>query len=371
LSAYLLTGATGNVGAAVLAKLLESTDHRIFALVRADSIAHGRARLAQALGCLADADTFPRQRIVPMLGDVEKERLGIADADHAMLMRECTNVIHAAGVVRMNLPLPLARRAAVSGAQNVIDFARQLFETGRPCKIEFVSTVGVAGRDHPILREEWVGINHAFHNTYEQAKAVAECTARTAIEKGLPLTVHRPSMVVGDSRTGRVTQYQIFYYLTELLSGRHTRGFLPDLGAASLDVVPSDFVAEAIVCASNDPATAGRILHLCAGPRHAIPLRTLQRVVHERIRAAHGKPFGPHFVPRRAFMAAIALARHVANERSRTRLGTLPMFLEYLESNPEFANERTLAWLTAHRIGVAPYTVFLPPILDRYFHDRG
>jgi thioester reductase-like protein len=233
-----------------------------------------------------------------------------------------------------------------------------------------VSTVGVAGRAHRLLKEEWVGIAHAFHNTYEQAKAEAEMEIRAAIDAGLPMTVHRPSMVVGDSRTGRTLTFQVFYFIAEFLSGRRTSGFFPALGDARLDTVPVDAVASAIVHSSRSVETAGRILHLCAGPAEAMSLARLQEIVRERMRQRGERVPRARYVPRPLFRAAArALGRFVGAEH-RAALGTLPVFLDYLDTDQRFDDTRTRAWLAKERIAVPDTEDYVPRVVDFYLARR-
>src|SRR6185503_1340820 len=99
----------------------------------------------------------------------------------------------------------------------------------------------------------------AFHNTYESSKAEAERLVLAAIDGGLPVTIHRPSMVVGDSRTGKAIRPQVFQFLAGFLAGGQTAGFVPKLTGVQLDTVPSDYVAAAIHWASRTPKATGRI----------------------------------------------------------------------------------------------------------------
>ena len=366
MSVHFVTGATGAVGGAVVARLLEDPHAEVFALVRAPDADAARARLSAEL----DVPAADRPRVVALPGDAERPRFGLADADHARLVAGCTRIIHCAGAVRMNLPLEAARRAAVESARHVIALARELAAAGHLDKVDMVSTVGVAGRAHRLLPETWVGAAHPFHNTYEQAKAEAEQLAHEAIIDGLPLTVHRPSMVVGDSRTGRTRHFQIFYYLVEFLSGRRTRGVFPNLGDARLDTVPMDVVAEAIVRSSGSAGTVGRILHLCAGPREAIPLRRLQALIAERLRARGERVPAARYVPAAAFRALARTIGLVSSRRMRAALATLPVFLAYLETGQAFDDTQSSRWLREAGIALPPPGDYLPRVLDYYWDTR-
>lgn len=366
---FLVTGATGAVGSAITARLLQMPDVRVFAVVRAKPDEGSSQRLQATLRSLdvPSSVTADGRRVQALNGDVAQPRFGLSDTDYALLASQCTHLIHCAGVVRMNLPLDSARQAAVESARNVLGLAQRLADAGRLQKVEMVSTVGVAGRDHQLLREEWVGVMHRFHNTYEQAKAEAEQLAREAVRAGMALSVHRPSMVVGDSGTGRALHFQVFYFLVEFLSGKRTNGFFPEFDAARLDIVPVDFVAQAVVESSLSAATRGRILHLCAGPTGSIALKHLQGLIQGMLAARGIRAPKPRYVPRPLFRAAARLARYCARRSARAALGTLPVFLDYLDTEQNFDDTKTAQWLAQAQIPRPRPEDFLSPVLGFYF----
>ena len=363
---FFVTGATGTIGSAVVARLVRDTSEGIVALVRDASTEAALARLETAVKALDPTiEPLLAGRIQVALGDSERPRFGLDARDYAMLVKRGTHIIHTAGAVRMNLPIEKARSSAVGAAKNVLALARDPAASVE--KIDIVSTVGVAGRDITLLREDWVGARHAFHNTYEQAKAEAEDEIRHAVQDGLPITVHRPSMVVGDSRTGRTSQFQVFYHLVAFLSGRRTLGVFPAMGQAELDLVPVDHVAGAIVRASLTPSTCGAIMHLCAGPRDAIRLIDLQDYIRRAAGAVGRHLPKPRYLSRRLFHSIVAGLRCVVDARTRSALGTLPVFLDYLDTNQRFENVRTRRWLADQQMDVPRIADYLPRVLAFYF----
>lgn len=366
---YFVTGASGTVGSALVPFLLAYPDTEVRLLLRARDAADLAGRLEALHAFWGHAPGAPeRDRVRALAGDVERPRFGLADADHAALAQSCTHVIHCAGKVRMNLPLEAARSAAVASARNVVALARACAGLE---KIEFVSTVGVGGRMPGAVPETWIDTPRAFHNTYEQSKAEAEALIRAEVERGLPLTVHRPSMVVGEAATGRVIHFQIFYYLCEFLSGRRTRGLTPRLGEARLDIIPADYVGRALAWASRTPETAGRILHLCAGPEAAIPLVELQRRVRAAWRAQGFSLPSLKPLPPRLLRAALPLLRLLTPAPARKALNALPIFLDYLADTQAFANAQTRRLLEPAGIVAPAPTDYLDRLFEYYFLPGG
>lgn len=369
---YFLTGASGAVGSAIVPLLLADPDTHVRVLLRADSPEHLLARLEELCRFWQLApDAEARRRIQPLRGDATQERFGLSPADYAALTADTTHVIHCAASVRMNNPLDDARRSAVGSTEAILALARELAQRGSLHKLDFVSTVGIAGKRPGILPETWIDEPRAFHNTYEQSKAEAEQLVRIAIEiEGLPITVHRPSMVVGDSRDGRIIHFQIFYYICEILSGRNTFGLYPYLGAASLDIIPVDRVAKAIVEASQTQAAAGRILQLCAGPERAMSLRRLSSIIRATFREHGLRTPIPLTIPRSWYAALPRLAALFNSGREHRKFSVLPLYMDHLANPQAFGNEAYLRWLTERGQVLPKADEFLPRVLDYYLQAR-
>jgi nucleoside-diphosphate-sugar epimerase len=186
----------------------------------------------------------------------------------------------------------------------------------------------------------------------------------------MPITVHRPSMVVGDSRTGKIIHFQVFYHLAEFITGRRTLGLIPEPGPTKLDLVPADYVADAIVWSSRNTLTNGRILHLCSGPKNAVPLLELRQRVRAKFREAGISVPASMTVPAIMFRAAIPVLRTFASERQRRALKTLPIFLDYLAEDQSFSNEGTVPLLEQAGIRLPHAQQFVGPVLDYYLRQR-
>ncbi len=367
---YLLTGATGVVGSETLRSLLEHPDDVVSVLIRADDDAHLQKRLATLLDFLGWAsDDEKRGRVRALRGDVALPCFGLSMDRHASLAASCTHIIHSAGAVRMNLPLSEARRSAVDSVREVLALSREMGRRGTLAKVEVISTVGVAGKSPGAVPEKWLDDEREFHNSYEQSKSEAEQLLRAAIEdERMPITVHRPSMVVGATGTGQIIHFQIFYYLCEFLSGCRTFGLYPNFGDVRLDIIPADTVADAIAAASRDPATSGRILHLASGPTSAPRLSELKSIVRAAFSARGIATYRDTVLSRKLYGVLARTVAAVAPPRHRKALATLPVYLDHL-FDQTFDNERFRAWMASRNQSLPVFTSYIDEVL-RYYLDR-
>lgn len=333
---YFVTGATGVVGAAVVERLLRDEPGPIHVLVRAED---ERALGARARSLRAHWGTpSAAERVTFHRGDVTTPDLGLSRDAKRVIARDVTRIIHAAGDVHMGRSIERARDVAVGGVERVLELGAELNALRRLEKIEIVSTVGVGGRDAAPLPEAFIARPSSFYNTYEQAKWEGEVVARRHAERGLPLTVHRPSMVVGDSRTGRSIRSQLFAAICTFLTGAPTLGVLPSLFGRHVDLVPQDFVARALVWSSRTAETAGRVLHLSSGRYESTSLVELARIARVTARRLRLRAVRPLFVDARAMRLAVeTLGRWHANLRKRAAL--LSVLLDYLDAPKVFENE--------------------------------
>lgn len=365
---YFVTGATGAIGSALIPILLHDSQVGVRLLLRAKSDDDLASRLDDLFRFwqvpASDLDT--RSRVKAMRGDVTENRFAL-DADaYQSVCSECTHIIHSAGNVRMNLPIDQARHSSVDSARNIIELAHRCRQLE---KVDFVSTVGVGGRTSGAVPEDWITTMRGFHNSYEQAKAEAEDVIHDEQLRGLPLTVHRPSMVVGDTISGRIIHFQVFYHLCEFLSGQRTLGLAPGFGAARLDIIPADYVAQVIAWSSVNVASCGRILHSCSGPEMALALGPLREIVRHAFAAA-GRRLPPVIsLPSGVFRALLSGVSVFMPDEARRAIKTLPVFLDYLATEQTFANSRTQALLSAAGLAVPAPSTYLEKVLSYYLEN--
>jgi thioester reductase-like protein len=132
-------------------------------------------------------------------------------------------------------------------------------------RFHYVSTCYVSGRHPGLFRETDLDVGQRFNNYYEETKFLAEALVQARMSGGLPATIYRPAIVVGDSRTGATQKYDGPYPVIRLLLRQARIAIVPVVGdpdATRVNLVPSDFVLGAIDYLSQRPDAAGKVYQL-------------------------------------------------------------------------------------------------------------
>ena len=242
----LLTGATGFLGTELAARLIREPGLRLYALVRAADEAGAAHRLRSAWHYDGDLCGQIGKRVVPVPGDFTEPGLGLGEKYRKILSDAVTLVIHSGAQISFLKSLDEFRKVNTAGTEKMLSFASGLRLLRRFVQ---VSTAYVAGQKRGIVTEEEPHAE-AFSTFYEQSKAEAEDLVRAS---GLPFSICRPGMIVGDSKTGRVRNFNTIYYvLKQMLLGKMR--IFPISPDTRLNLVPVDYVADAVekVCFSEE-----------------------------------------------------------------------------------------------------------------------
>lgn len=263
----LLTGATGFVGMEVLARYLERGDRRVVALVRAADDGGARERIDGVLRNLFGVVRARRYagRVEALAAELTAPSLGLSKAKREELAERVTTIVHGAASVSFTLPLAEARAINVEGTKRMLDFAELACERGGLDRYAHISTAYVAGTHAGRFSEDDLDVGQAFRNSYEQSKWESEqlVHARGGVG-GVPFTIMRPSIVVGDRRSGWTAAFNVMYWPLRAFA-RGLYSAVPANPAAPLDVVSIDYVADAIHALCEMPGGIGETYHLTAG----------------------------------------------------------------------------------------------------------
>jgi len=193
-------------------------------------------------------------------GDITEPGLALRPADLQLVQQQTTRVFHLAAIYDLAVPRDLALRVNPGGTRNVLELARSMPHLRQ---FHHVSTCYVAGRREGVILESELRHEAGYRNFYEESKYLAELEVEAA-KSELPITIHRPAVVCGDSHTGETSKYDGVYYLILYLLRWPSGLSLINIGnrEVSLNLVPVDFVVDAMAALAFDEKAVGKTLQL-------------------------------------------------------------------------------------------------------------
>ena len=207
------------------------------------------------------AETINADRLEIVSGDITEARLGLSESDYERIGADVDYVFHLAAIYNLAVPFSVAHHVNVEGTGNVLSLCRGAAHLKR---LAYVSTAYVAGKRTGVVLEHELAMGQEFKNHYESTKFQAEVWVR-ALMGDVPTTILRPAIVVGDSHTGETEKFDGPYYFLRAISRAKTLGLsIPQFGSASaaFNVVPVDYIVDAIAVAAGDANTLGETLQL-------------------------------------------------------------------------------------------------------------
>ena len=254
--AIFLTGGTGYIGAHVAANLLEQYDATLNLLVRGRDPRDAELRLWHALQLHLPFPKFYeylQAKIRIFCGDLTSPQFGLEPGDYDRLVHTTDSVIHCAASLNRKSEKSCLN-VNLRGTLEVVQLARQSQYYHGLRRFSNVSTAAVAGkRSHEVVLEdrsiEW---ERSDYDPYARTKKFCEHMVRELLPD-VPLTIFRPSIVLGDSRYPQTTQFDMVRSFV-FLAGLPVLPFRPH---DKIDIVNVDFVADAI-----------STLHMKANPEH-------------------------------------------------------------------------------------------------------
>jgi thioester reductase-like protein len=193
-------------------------------------------------------------------GDISEPGIALQPSDLELVQQQATRVFHLAAIYDLAVPRDLALRVNPGGTRNVLALARLLPQLRQ---FHHVSTCYVAGKREGVILETELEHNAGYRNFYEESKYRAELEVESA-KRELPITIHRPAVVCGDSQTGATEKYDGVYYLIHYLLRWPSGLSLINIGnhEVSLNLVPVDFVVDAMAALAFDERAIGKTLQL-------------------------------------------------------------------------------------------------------------
>lgn len=346
----LLTGGSGFIGKMLLARLMSDPRYpRLYLLIRPKQGQAPEERLRRILEEIVAPGELEAamRRVLPVAGDLTAPGLGLSDDRLAELATQVDQVVHVGASTDFAASLREARAINVEGTRAVLELAARLAAVGVLERFDYVSTAFVSGKAKGVVSEADLDRRQEFCNAYEQSKFEAEVLVRS-YAKLLPTTIYRPSIVVGDSRHGYTPHFKVLYWPLMVLA----RGLVPFFAyrpSALLDIVPVDYVVNAMRLLMASPDSIGQTFHLTAGLGREVRMR---RVLEDAYRFAGIQrrlaiPAWIIFALKRSPLARLFDAR-----LWQTMDMAKPYYAYLAGSSPRFDASRTERTLAA--LGLAP-----------------
>ncbi|HEY6190228.1 MAG TPA: SDR family oxidoreductase [Pyrinomonadaceae bacterium] len=344
-----LTGFPGFIAGRLVKRLAED-GARFLLLVQPAFIERARAETARiALETGAESDRFS---IIE--GDITQTDLGLSTQELERVRSEATMLFHLAAIYDLAVARDLGMRVNLEGTRNVNALARSLPHLRR---YHYVSTCYVAGLRHGLILETELRHEAGFRNFYEETKYLAELEV-DALKAELPVTIHRPSVVCGDSRTGETAKYDGIYYLVNYLRMHPSLFSLINIGnrEVKLNLVPVDFVVEAMRALTRDERATGATVQL-ADPAPLTTHELFEAIA--RTLAGRGSRLT---IPPRLVRSTLSLPL------SPTLTGLPRSGVPYFFHDQTYDTTRARALLEPHGVRCPPFTDYVGTLVEFVSH---
>jgi thioester reductase-like protein len=352
--AIFLTGSTGYIGAHVAANLLNDQGAGLNVLVRARDPHEAESRLWQALQLHMDFPQFYeclQTSIRVFRGDLSEPFFGLGRDDYDRLIHTTDSIIHCAASLNRKSEKS-CMKVNLRGTLEVLQLARHSHHYHGLRRFSQVSTVAVAGKRQNELVTEDLSIDwdRSDYDPYARTKKFCEHMIRQLLPD-VPLTIFRPSIVLGDSRRPETTQFDMVKAFV-FLAGLQVLPFRP---RDQIDIVNVDFVADAIATLHQRENTAYDTYHLSSG----VESQTFRELT-AALAAARQKR-APIFLPflGKPFSSTV---NTLAHRKGGIGYGAslLKVFMPYLQWNTVFDNTRVTSELGRKPV---PFSRYSYPLL--------
>lgn len=326
----LLTGATGLVGRYLMRDLLLK-GKKLAVLVRPSKKSLARERVESILQMWEQELGHRLPRPVILSGEICEPDLGLSEKNIQWVGNYCDQVIHGAAVLKFSGPDRNADpwRTNLGGTRNAIELSRR---SGIK-HFHYISTAYVCGRRNQVVTEDELDAGQDFRNDYEISKFEAEQLVDQA-DCFESKTIYRPSVVVGDSKSGYTSTYHGLFLYLRLLAMLvpavqpnddgviETPVRMPIDGDVPRNLVPVDWVSKTITHLVCTPEAFGRTYHLvpdkCTTPREVV------------------ESCCEYFNSRGVEFVGTDAGRETEDEFTRTLLDNISIYASYETSDPHF-----------------------------------
>jgi long-chain acyl-CoA synthetase len=333
----LLTGANGFLGTQVALRLIKHNDHNIIAIIRSKDKYDVINRLQRAWWEFPELLEEIGNRIHVLNGDISENELGIGKEEYENLVRTVTHIIHTAADWRLKASLEELQKTNVQGTQNVLKLAQLAHEDHVLERFSHLSTAYVAGARMGTVSEDSLTSEYGFLSNYEKTKFESEIEVK---KSEFDISIFRPSMIVGESSTGYIKTFNTIYIPLRLyLSGQLK--LIPVSPSMKINLVPVDYVADAVVDLTFDSRAVNKTFHLTAPNDHLPTIKELFKFVKTwGLENLDIKLNDPLYLPLdTSFIKKLASYGNLFGKRTAKLLETVHTLSPYFNENREYQRD--------------------------------
>ncbi|MBI5679721.1 MAG: AMP-binding protein [Methanobacterium sp.] len=335
----LLTGANGFLGTQITSRLIKHHDHDIIAIIRSKDKEDAINGLYRAWWEFPELLEEIGNRIHVLYGDISENELGIEKKEYEKLVLTVTHVIHTAADWRLKTSLEELQKTNVQGTQNVLKLAQLAHKDHGLKRFSHLSTAYVAGGKMGIVSENSLTSEYGFLSNYEKTKFESEIEVKKA---EFDTSIFRPSMIVGDSSTGYIKTFNTVYVPLKLYLNGQLK-LIPVSKSMKINLVPVDYVADAVVKLTFDSRAVNKTFHLTA-PKESLPtIKELINFVKKWSLENHDvKLNDPIYISlNTSFIQKIASMSHLFGKGTAKLLETMNTLSPYFNENRDYQRDNT------------------------------
>ncbi len=353
---YFVTGATGFIGRFLVGNLLKR-EGTIYVLARESSL--------DKVEALANKWNAPAGRIVAIKGDLTQPMLGISESDMAKLKGKIKHFFHLAAIYDLTAKEDVQVKTNIDGTIHALR-AAEAMQAG--C-FHHTSSIAAAGLYQGTFREDMFEEAGKLVDAYLRTKHESEGLVRN--ECKIPWRIYRPAMVVGHSKTGEIDKIDGPYYFFTML--KKLRQMLPPwmpvvgIEGGRLNIVPVDFVADAMDHIAHKEGLDGKCFHLTDNEHHKVG-----EVINIFARAGSAPQLTMrvdtrmfNFVPpfMRQAVTSLPPVRRISN-MLLSDLGIPRQVMDFIDYHTKFDNRETRKALEGSNISCPKLESYSPVIWD-------
>ena len=364
-----ITGATGFIGTQIVRRLIKKDDICIIVLVRGKNFEEAYKHLSRAWWEWPDLmdeieglkkfniEDYREKKISLINGDITIENLKLDNYTYNFLVNTLTHIIHTAADIRLNASIEDLRRINVHGTDNLIKLALDAHKNHHIHRFSHLSTAYVAGGRTGNISEDSLTNNYGFLSNYEKSKYEAELLVK---ESSLPISIFRPGMVVGDSKTGYLKTFNTIYVLIRLYLNKQL-SLMPVSGDLKINLVPVDYIADAVMELTFDQDAEDMTFHVTA-PYSTLPgVEEFIDFIHQWASNNLGLNISKPIFLSSSSIPYLSKLLKISGSTGNRISKTMQELAPYLNENREFSRSNIERFLGPYNLD---WKKFLPTLLD-------